>query len=182
MCCNSLSQSSPLFGYWGCFSVRCYSDTTQLPCTTAAHTCPCFTGRVPGSGSKDMWSFWVLIFTATLPSRRLSRFTSPPYNINLSPRPIWHYLLWPLPDSHLLLTPFPVPPTRSPTSPLPAPFPTACSACPGLGRSTCSSCRRACCSPSGPWHTPPVPPPPECTPSPLPSCPFPVWHLSPSVL
>lgn len=36
-----------------------------------------------------MWSFWVLLFTATLHSRRLSRFTSPPYNINLSPRPIW---------------------------------------------------------------------------------------------
>ena len=58
-----------------------------------------------------------MIFIATLPSRHLSCFTCPPYNINFLPCPVWPYLFWPLPDSQLLL------PCASNTTATLAPFP-----------------------------------------------------------
>lgn len=64
MCHNSLNQSPIWRVGLFCFH-RCHNNT-QLPCSTAVHTCPCFTGCIPGNGSVSMWSVKVLIFIAVV--------------------------------------------------------------------------------------------------------------------
>lgn len=138
MCHNSLDQSPIWRVGLFCFH-RCHNNT-QFPCTTAVHTCLCFTGCVPGRGSTSMWSVKVLIFIATLPSRHFTHFMFTPCSINFLPVLYGFYLFWLLPDSQWLLTSFfPVLPTLQPPWPPLRSFPWSMSSLSCLIWSPCSS-------------------------------------------